>query len=66
MDSFDDFPLKNAVNQELKKKNKRKETYEKITHIHKLLNYIYVCCKIFYKSVYFYFFPFGASLIPLI
>ena len=66
MDSFDDLPLKKAVDKELIKMNKRKETYEKITHFHKLLNYLYFFCKIFYKSVYFYFFPFGASLIPLI
>ena len=62
---FEDFPLKGAVGK-LEVKYSRKQTDRPQIAMAGLLNFIYVSFNIFYKSVWFYFFPFATILYPMI
>jgi hypothetical protein len=65
MNSHEDFPLKSCV-KKLEFKRGRKEERPKYIEANWLLSPLYSALYITYKSVFFYFLPFAASLYPLI
>ena len=65
MNSLEDLPIKAAVGAIEQKKKRKDNEREKIEGDY-FFNAIYVACVVGYKSLYFYFFPFLVSLIPLL
>ena len=65
MNSLEDFEIKGAVGQ-LEFKNSRKSIKNTSLTGHWFFNFVYVLANVFYKSIFFYLFPFGASFIPFL
>lgn len=65
MNSHEEFPMKAAVGKLLFKRGKKEDVIEPIGGGW-LLGAIFRLYYVFYKSVFFYFFPFAASFIPFI
>jgi len=63
MNSIEDFPSKGAVGK-LEQTRRRKSKDRPYIECNWLINLIYVLISVFYKCVFFYFFPFGSSLVP--
>lgn len=63
MNSFEEFPQKAAVGK-LVQKRRRADMNRPLIWANWLFNFIYVVSAMFYKCVFFYFFPFGSSLVP--
>ena len=63
MNSIEDFPSKAAVGK-LEQTRRRKSKDRPYIDYNWLINLIYVLISVFYKCVFFYFFPFGSSLVP--
>ena len=63
MNSFEEFPQKGAVGK-LEQKRRRADPNRPKIWGNWLFNFIYVVSALIYKSVFFYFFPFGSSLVP--
>lgn len=65
MNSFEEFPQKGAV-KTLEQKRRRADKERPLMAYNWLFNLVYVVSAMFYKALFFYFFPFGSSAIPFI
>ena len=65
MNSHEEFPLKSAVGK-LSFKRGRYAERETVIDMNWIVNPLYTLLYTFYKSVFFYFFPFAASFIPFL
>lgn len=63
MGHIEDFPQKGAVGK-LEQSRRRADKSRPLISCNGLLNLVYVLSSTFYKAVFFYFFPFGSSLVP--
>ena len=65
LNSFEDLPVKSAVGKvELKRSRKSKD--RPLMKADWLFDSIYVVCNVFYKTVFFYFFPLATIFTPMI
>jgi len=64
MNSHEDLPIKGAIGK-LTVTRSRRAQRQKVKG-DGLLNFIFVCCNVFYKSVFFYFFPFATIVWPMV
>jgi len=63
MNSHEDLPIKAAVGKLTMTRSRRAERPR--VKYDGLLNFIFVTCNVFYKSVFFYFFPFATIVWPM-
>ena len=63
MGGLEDFPQKGAIDKLTQKRRRADNDRPKIWG-NWFFNLIYCLFAVYYKSVFFYFFPFGSSLIP--
>ena len=65
MNSLEEFEIKGAVGKLEFKKSRKSIRYLPLRGW-TFFNTVYVLANLFYKSIFFYFFPFGASFIPFL
>jgi hypothetical protein len=66
VNSFETLPVKSAVGKLTVKRSRTKTPDRPKIQADWMFNSLYVACNVFYKSVFFYFFPFGTMITPML